>query len=184
MHALLGTSEHCIATHPSDMCVALVALNAVVYTQQQGGTARKIPLTEFYLLPGDTPQHETALAKGELITHVYLPDESVSRRSHYLKVRDRASYEFALASAAVALETQDGVIANGRVALGGVGTVPWRSYGAEKALEGKPPNHETFLAAAEIALADAKPHRHNAFKVALAKRTLVLALEELIAAKA
>jgi xanthine dehydrogenase YagS FAD-binding subunit len=180
MHALLGTSEHCIATHPSDMCVALVALNAVVYTQPPGGGSRKIPLTEFYLLPAQTPQHETVLAKGELITHVHIPHESVSRRSHYLKVRDRSSYEFALASAAVALETHAGAIMQARVALGGIGTVPWRSFTAEKALVGKPALPATFLAAAEIALAGAKPHPHNAFKVALAKRTLVLALQELI----
>lgn len=184
MHALLGTSEHCIATHPSDMCVALIALNAVVHTQQPGGSGRKIPLNEFYLLPGDTPHRETVLEKGELITHVQLPDESVSRLSHYLKVRDRSSYEFALASAAVALETGDGRIAKARVGLGGIGTVPWRSYEAEKALEGKPAEHETFVAAAEAALAGAIPRRHNAFKIELAKRTLVLALEELIAAKA
>ena len=180
MHAVLGTSEHCIATHPSDMCVALVALNAEVRTQQQNGRARTIPLTEFYLLPGDTPHRETVLEQGELITQVHIPDDGVNRRSHYLKVRDRASYEFALASAAVAVETKNGVILKARVGLGGVGTVPWRSYDAEKALEGKPAVRESFVAAAEAALAQAKPHKHNAFKVELAKRTLILALEELL----
>ena len=184
MHAVLGTSDHCIATNPSDMCVALVALNAVLRTQQQNGRRRTIPLSDFYLLPGDTPNRETVLEKGELITHVHIPDESVNQRSHYLKVRDRASYEFALASAAVALEIGNGGIVKARVGLGGIATVPWRSHVAEKALEGKPAVRQTFAAAAEVALADAKPRRHNAFKVELAKRTLILALEELMARKA
>jgi xanthine dehydrogenase YagS FAD-binding subunit len=181
MHAVLGTSEHCIATHPSDMCVALVALNAAVRTQQQNGQQRTIPLSEFYLLPGETPNRETVLAKGELITHVQIPHDSVNQHSHYLKVRDRASYEFALVSAAVALETKNGGIVKARVGLGGIGTVPWRSPDAEKALVGNPAVRQTFAAAAQAALAGAKPRKHNAFKVELAKRTLVLALEELMA---
>jgi xanthine dehydrogenase YagS FAD-binding subunit len=180
MHAILGTSKHCIATHPSDMSVAMVALDAVVYTEQQGGKKRTIPLTEFYLLPGKTPERETRLEKGELITHVFLPEDKSARNSHYLKVRDRSSYEFALASAAVGLELNGETIKRARVALGGVGTVPWRSREAEKALAGAAANEESFRAAAEAALAEAKPHKHNAFKVELAKRTLAYALGELV----
>ena len=181
MHAILGASDKCIATHPSDMCVALAALDAVVHTQQRNGDKRRIPLSEFYVLPGETPERETVLEPGELITHVGLPANSMAKRSHYLKVRDRASYEFALASAAVAIETQGDTITRAAVALGGVGTVPWRSREAETVLAGKPAAHETFVAAAEAALASAKPLHHNAFKIELAKRTLVLALEELMA---
>ena len=180
MHAVLGTSDRCIATHPSDMCVALVALDAVVHTQQYSGAKRQIPLTEFYLLPGDTPERETVLEQGELITHVRLPATSLARRSHYLKVRDRASYEFALASAAVAIELQGDTVVSAAVALGGIGTVPWRSREAEAALVGKPAWRDTFAIAAEAALALARPLEHNAFKIELAKRTLVLALEELL----
>ncbi len=179
MHAVLGTSEHCIATHPSDMCVALAALDAIIHTQQPDGHKRVIPLTEFYLLPGETPERETVLTKGEMITHVVLPDNGIGRQSHYLKVRDRASYEFALTSAAVALEMNGDTIVQARVALGGVGTIPWRSAEAEKALTGQPATLQTFTAAAENALGGAKTYKHNAFKVELAKRTLVLALREL-----
>jgi xanthine dehydrogenase YagS FAD-binding subunit len=180
MHAILGTSEHCIATHPSDMCVAMIALDAVVHTEQQNGKKRTIPLTEFYLVPGKTPQRETVLETGELITHVLLPEDKSAQNSHYLKVRDRSSYEFALASAAVGLEMNGGTIVRARVALGGVATVPWRSREAEKALAGARANDENFRAAAEAALAGAKPQKHNAYKVELAKRTLTYALHELI----
>jgi xanthine dehydrogenase YagS FAD-binding subunit len=180
MHAILGASEHCIATHPSDMCVAMIALDAVVHTEQPNGKKRTIPLTEFYLLPGKTPERETVLQKGELITHVFLPEDKSAQYSHYLKVRDRASYEFALASAAVALEMNGGKIARARVALGGIATVPWRSREAEKALKDQPANGDTFQKAAEAALAGAKPQKHNAFKIELAKRTLACALAELI----
>ncbi len=179
MHAILGTSDRCIATHPSDMCVALIALDAVVHTQQSGGAKREIPLTEFYLLPGDTPERETVLEQGELITHVYIPEQAAASHSHYLKVRDRSSYEFALASAAVGLEVKRNTIVAAKVALGGVGTIPWRSREAEQVLQGKPAERTTFQAAAEAALAGAKPLEHNAFKVDLAKRTLVYALSEL-----
>jgi xanthine dehydrogenase YagS FAD-binding subunit len=179
-HAVLGTSERCIATHPSDMCVALMILDAIVQTQKRDGSKRRIPLNEFYLLPGETPERETVLEHGELITHVHLPNTPVARRSHYLKVRDRASYEFALASAAVGLETQGVIITAARVALGGIATVPWRSREAEIALENKPAVRETFLTAADAALKSAKAYRHNAFKIELSKRTLVLALEELL----
>jgi xanthine dehydrogenase YagS FAD-binding subunit len=177
-HAVLGTSEHCIATHPSDMCVALAMLDAVVRTQTPDGKTRRIPFNDFHLLPGDTPEKENVLAHGELITHVDLPDVPMARRSHYLKVRDRASYEFALASAAVAVDLESNTVRAARVALGGVATKPWRSHEAEAALAGKPAKRDTFRTAAEAAFAGAKQRRHNAFKVELGKRTLVRALEE------
>jgi xanthine dehydrogenase YagS FAD-binding subunit len=175
-HAVLGTSKHCIATHPSDLCVALAMLDAVVRTQQPDGSTRRIPFNQFHLLPGDTPEQETVLAHGELITHVDVPDLPIARRSHYLKVRDRNSYEFALASAAVALDIDRGMIRAARVALGGVASKPWRSGEAEQALTGRPPIAEVFHDAAAAALSGAVPQRHNAFKVELAKRTLVHAL--------
>jgi xanthine dehydrogenase YagS FAD-binding subunit len=181
MHAVLGTSNHCIATHPSDMCVALMALEAKVHTLRPDGSKRQIALNEFYLLPGDTPERETVLERGELITHVQLPASPRTRRSHYLKVRDRASYEFALASAAVALELNGQTIRSARVGLGGVATIPWRSHEAEAALEGKAATRDVFVRAAEAALANARPSAHNAFKIPLAKNTLVFALEELTA---
>ncbi|MBV9405741.1 MAG: xanthine dehydrogenase family protein subunit M [Acidobacteriaceae bacterium] len=182
-HAVLGTSEHCIATHPSDMCVALMILDATVETEQPNGSKRRILLSEFYLLPGETPERETVLSHGELITHVHLPDLPMARRSHYVKVRDRASYEFALASVAVALDLDGDTIRQARVALGGVATVPWRSREAEAALQNQPARLETFRAAADAALAGAKPQHHNGFKIELAKRTLVLGLEELVGRK-
>ncbi|MDX6381348.1 MAG: xanthine dehydrogenase YagS FAD-binding subunit [Rubrobacteraceae bacterium] len=175
MHAILGTSEHCIATHGSDLAVALVALDAIVHVRGLNGE-RAIPLTEFYVVPGDTPQVENVLAHGELITAVevlLLPEDA---RSGYLKVRDRVSYEFALVSAAVALVMEDGVIREGRIGLGGVATLPWRAYRAEEVLRGRPAQTDTFQAAAEAALEGATPHRDNAFKVELAKRTVVRAL--------
>ena len=180
-HAILGTSEHCIATHPSDMCVALMILDTTIHTVKQNGEKRVIPIGEFYLLPGNTPERETILDHGELITHIHLSKPARSSRSHYLKVRDRASYEFALASAAVSLDLDGERIKTPRVALGGVGTRPWHSPEAEAVLVNKPATNETFRAAAEAALAGAEPHEHNAFKVELAKRTLVLALEEVSA---
>jgi xanthine dehydrogenase YagS FAD-binding subunit len=174
-HAVLGGSEACIATHASDMCVALVALEAAVLTTGPDGE-RRIPLNEFHRLPGDTPHLETVLKPGELITVVELPPLGFARRSVYVKVRDRASFEFALASAAVALELRGTTIGAARVALGGIGTKPWRSPAAELALTGRPATEPTFRAAAEAALQAAQPHRHNAFKVDLAKRTLMRAL--------
>jgi xanthine dehydrogenase YagS FAD-binding subunit len=176
-HAILGVSEHCIATHPSDMCVALMMLDTSVHTLRANGDKRVIALSDFYLLPGDMPHRENVLEHGELITHISLPKLGAAWRSHYLKVRDRASYEFALTSAAVALRLDGQRIAGARVALGGVATRPWRSPEAEQALIGKPANEETFRAAAEAALRDARPQKHNAFKVDLAKRTIVLALK-------
>ena len=176
MHAILGASEQCIALHASDLCVALVALDAIVHTQGTNG-ARSIPLTDFYRVPGDTPDIENVLEHGELITAVEVPLLPQHARSGYLKVRDRASYEFALASAAVALTIEDGAIGESRVGLGGVGTIPWRARGAEEVLRGAPAQLATFRAAAEAALEGAWTVPGTAFKVELGKRTLVRALE-------
>ena len=176
IHAVLGGSEHCIATNPSDMAVAMMALEAVVHTTGPRGE-RKIPLVDFYLLPGNTPQRETVLGPGELITYVTIPKLPAGTRSGYLKRRDRASYEFALASAAVVANVSGGGFQHIRIALGGVGTRPWRSPEAERALQGQPANATNFRAAAEAALRNAKPMHDNAFKVELAKRTLVRCLQ-------
>jgi xanthine dehydrogenase YagS FAD-binding subunit len=175
MNAILGTSDKCIATHPSDMCVAMAALGAIIHVQGPKG-ARAIPFADFHLLPGQTPHIEHNLKQDELITHVEIPALPFAAKSHYLKVRDRASYEFALTSAAVALDIQNGTIKGARIALGGIGTKPWRSLEAEKALIGAPANAQTYRAAADAALAAAKAYKDNAFKVELAKRTLVRAL--------
>jgi xanthine dehydrogenase YagS FAD-binding subunit len=183
-HAVLGTSDRCIAMFPSDMCTALAILNALVRTEQPDGGVRGIPFNDFHLLPGDTPERETVLEPGEMITHVDLLELPIARRSSYLKVRDRASYEFALASAAVAVEIDDGTLREARVGLGGIATKPWRSHAAEDALRGREPTQEVFRAAADAALADAAPRKHNAFKIELAKRTLVRALTELTARQA
>jgi xanthine dehydrogenase YagS FAD-binding subunit len=175
-HAVLGTSEHCIATHPSDMCVAMAALEAVIHVEGPKGK-RSIAFADFHKLPGDTPHIENALEPGELITYVDLPKPVEGAKSTYLKLRDRASYEFALASAAVIARIEGGHIRYIRVAMGGVGTRPWRSHEAESALMGKPANAATFKAAAEAALAKAKPQKDNAFKVELARRCLVRSLK-------
>jgi len=175
MNAVLGTSDKCIATHPSDMCVAMAALGAIIHVQGPKGS-RAIPFADFHLLPGQTPHIEHNLKQDELITHVEIPALPFAVKSYYLKVRDRASYEFALASAAVALDIQNGTINGARVALGGVGTKPWRSLEAERALIGARANAQTYRTAANAALAEAKPHKDNAFKIELAKRTLVRAL--------
>jgi xanthine dehydrogenase YagS FAD-binding subunit len=174
-HAILGTSEHCIATHPSDMAVAMMALEARIHILGAQGE-RDVPIGDFYLLPGNTPHLENVLKPGDLITYVTLPAPLAGARSHYLKLRDRASYEFALASAAVIVQAEGGHIRKARVALGGVGTRPWRSPEAEQLLTGKPANEATFRAAAEAALRGAKPQRDNAFKAELARRCLVRAL--------
>lgn len=176
-HAILGTSDKCIATHPSDMCVALVALEAIVRVRGPDGE-RTIPIQDFHRAPEEHPDMETTLLRGELVTHVDLPATPFARTSAYLKVRDRASFAFALAAAAVALDVRDGVVQEARIALGGVGTKPWRSVEAEQALHRKPARAESFAAAADVALHEARPRRHNAFKVALAKRTLVRALSK------
>jgi xanthine dehydrogenase YagS FAD-binding subunit len=175
IHAILGTSESCIATHPSDMCVALAALDAVVRVSGANGE-RSIPFTEFHRLPGNTPQIETALQPGELITAVDLPASPFADRSHYLKVRDRTSYAFAVVSVAAALDINNGTIRNARIALGGVAHKPWRSIEAEKILVGAKPNEQTFRAAADAALSGAKGYKDNAFKVELAKRSIVRSL--------
>lgn len=173
--AILGTSEHCIATNPSDMNVALTALDATVHIHGKT-VARAVPITQFYLLPGDTPDKENVLQPGDLITHISLPPPLPGSRSAYLKLRDRASYEFALASAAVVLQIDNGQVRAARVALGGVGTKPWRSAEAEQVLNGAPATPATWKAAAEAALQHAQPHPENAFKVELAKRCLTHAL--------
>jgi xanthine dehydrogenase YagS FAD-binding subunit len=178
LHAVLGGSEQCIATHPSDLAVALVALDAVVVTERQGG-GRRIPIDGFHLVPGNTPQRETALEPGELIVAVEVPALPFARRSHYLKVRDRASFEFALASAAVAVEIENGTIREARVALGGIATKPWRSHEAEEALAGQNFATAAFENAAALALSAAQPAEQNKFKIPLAQRTLVRALSNL-----
>ncbi|MFD5395880.1 FAD binding domain-containing protein [Streptomyces sp. NPDC127097] len=174
-HAVLGTSEHCIATHPSDLAVALVALDAVVHLEGMDG-ARTLPVDDFFLLPGDTPEREHPLTPGELITAIEVPALPMARGSLYLKVRDRESYEFALASAAVALALEDGVIREVRLALGGVATKPWRARRAEDLLLGERADDAAFTRAATAELAPATTRPMNAFKAELARRTLVRAL--------
>jgi len=173
--AVLGASDQCIATNPSDMCVAMAALEAVIHVTGPGGT-RAIAFGDFHLLPGNTPDRETVLEPGDLITHVTLPPPRVGSRQVYLKLRDRASYEFALASAAVVMNLHGGTIDYVRVALGGVGTKPWRSPEAEAVLSGAAANSGVFRQAAEAALRDAKPQSENKFKIELAKRCLTHAL--------
>lgn len=175
MLAILGTSADCIATNPSDQNVALTALGATIQIQGVKGQ-RTVPIHEFYLLPGSTPDRETVLEPGDVITSVTLPAPAPGTRSIYLKLRDRAAYEFALASAAVVIKTNGNHIEHVSVALGGVGTKPWRSLEAEKALQGRSADTATFRKAAEAALHDARPASENAFKVELAKRCLVRAL--------
>jgi xanthine dehydrogenase YagS FAD-binding subunit len=175
-HAVLGTSEQCIATHPSDMCVAMAALEATILVEGPKGK-RTVPFAEFHKLPGNTPNIENALEPGELVTYVDLPKPIEGAKSVYLKLRDRASYEFALASAAVVAKVEGGHIRYVRVSMGGVGTRPWRSHEAESALLGKPVDAAHFRTAAEAALKDAKPRTDNAFKVELARRCVVRALK-------
>jgi len=175
--AILGTSEYCIATNPSDMNVAMAVLEATIHVQGVKGV-RSIPFTDFHVLPGNTPQRETVLEPGDLITHVTLPPAPPGSHSFYLKLRDRASYEFALASAAVVVTVADGKVARARMALGGVGTMPWRSTEAESLLTGQLVGDPAFRRAADAALRDAKPQSQNGFKVELAKRCLVYALKQ------
>ncbi len=174
--AILGTSEHCIATNPSDMNVAMAALEATIHVYGAKGE-RSIPIADFHVLPGNTPERETVLEPGDLITHVTLPPPPPGSRSLYLKLRDRASYEFALASAAVVVTITDGKLTRARIALGGVGTKPWRSTDAEGELTDKAPTEVVFRKAADAALRDAKPQSENGFKIELAKRCLVHALK-------
>jgi xanthine dehydrogenase YagS FAD-binding subunit len=177
-HAILGASPACIATHPSDMCVALVALDAVVHLQNSDGT-RSMRLAELHRLPGDRPDIETTLRSGELITAVELPPLAFARNSTYRKIRDRASYAFALISVAAALDVENGVVRDLRLALGGVAHKPWRAEAAEAALRGEKATEASFRAAAEQELRDARGLRGNAFKVELAKRAIVATLNEL-----
>ena len=174
--AILGTSEQCIATNPSDMNVAMAALEATIHVRGPKGE-RSIPISDFHLLPGNTPERETVLQPGDLITHVTLPPPTPGNRSLYLKLRDRTSYEFALASAAVVITAASGKITRARIALGGVGTKPWRSTAAEGELTDQPATEATFRKAADTALRGAKPQSQNGFKVELAKRCLVYALK-------
>lgn len=180
MLAILGTSEHCIATNPSDQNVALAALEVQVEIKGAGGM-RLVPIADFYKLPGNTPNIETVLQPGDLITAVLLPAPHPASKSLYLKLRDRAAYEFALASAAVVVSTEGGHIRQARIALGGVGTVPWRAREAEHALQGKQANAVNFRNAAEVALKGAHPRSENGFKVELAKRCLVRAMTMAVA---
>jgi xanthine dehydrogenase YagS FAD-binding subunit len=177
--AILGASDACIATHPSDMAVALVALDAVVRVQGPNGE-RSIPLVDFHRLPGHEPQRDTVLAHGELITSVDLPPLAFAARSAYRKVRDRASYAFALVSAAAALDVAGGVVRDVRLALGGVAHKPWRATRAEDVLRGAPATAEMFGHAAEAVLAEARPLEQNAFKVPLVRNVLVRTLTDLV----
>jgi xanthine dehydrogenase YagS FAD-binding subunit len=178
IHAILGSSPSCVAVHPSDMCVALAALDAVVHVQGAGGE-RRLPLTELHRLPGDRPDLDTVLEPGELITAVELPPLAFATRSAYRKVRDRASYAFALVSVAAALEVEAGRVKDVRIALGGVAHKPWRAWKAEAALRGKQADERAFLAAADAELSAAEPLCNNAFKVALARNLIVSTLEQL-----
>ncbi len=178
MHAILGTSESCIATHPSDMCVALAALDATVHVEGKNGK-RAIPFNAFHRLPENTPHIETDLQPDELITSIQVPALGFAKNSLYRKLRDRASYAFALVSVAAALEVENGIIKNVRLALGGVAHKPWRAFEAETALAGAEAKAETFSRAAEAELANAKGFAHNRFKIELAKRTIVSVLSEL-----
>lgn len=181
-HAILGASEHCVAVHPSDMAVAMAALDAIVVVLG-AESERRIPLVDFYRLPGDAPHRDTVLEHGALITAVELPALPFATRSAYRKVRDRASYAFALVSVAAALDIEDGRVREARIALGGVAHKPWRGTRAESVLRGAPATAESFRRAAEAELGDARPLRDNAFKVAMARNTLAAVLRDLTAEK-
>jgi len=176
--AVLGTSEQCIATHPSDMAVAMRALDATIVTLQPGGDRRRIAIGDFYRLPGDTPHIETVLQPGELITHVELPPPPAGKQL-YRKVRDRASYAFALVSVAGIVSVEDGRIASAALAFGGLGPMPWRDPAVEAALAGQAPSTTVFEAAADALLADARGYGSNDFKIPLARRTLIACLRDL-----
>jgi xanthine dehydrogenase YagS FAD-binding subunit len=177
MHAILGASESCIATHPSDMCVALVALDATVHVAGPGGQ-RAIAFADFHRLPGDAPQRDTTLQASEIVTAIELPERGFPAHHTYLKIRDRLSYAFALVSAAVGLELEGNTIKDARLALGGVAHKPWRDPTAETALRGQPASPSTFARAADIVLRDAKGYEHNRFKIDLARRAVVRALTQ------
>ncbi|MEG5266178.1 xanthine dehydrogenase family protein subunit M [Pseudomonas sp. JDS28PS106] len=180
VHAVLGTSEHCIATHPSDMCVAMAAIGAKVTVQSAGGS-RDIDFADFHLLPGNTPEREHALQPGELITHVTLDAPLADSRSAYLKLRDRTSYQFALASSAIILVMDGKRISDARIALGGVATKPWRAAEAERALVGKRADADTFAQVAELAMKGARGYEHNAFKIPLGQQVVARNLRDLSA---
>ncbi|MEU6669633.1 xanthine dehydrogenase family protein subunit M [Streptomyces sp. NPDC046727] len=177
-HAILGASEHCVAVHPSDMGVALTAFDAVVHFETADG-AGELPLADFYLPVGDTPHRETALPPGALITGVTLPPAPVAVNSRYRKVRERASYAFAIGSVAAALDVRDGVVRDARLALGAVASRPWRALAAERVLTGAPAGPETYAAAADAELAAARPLPHNGYKVDLIRNLVVAVLTEL-----
>jgi xanthine dehydrogenase YagS FAD-binding subunit len=177
IHAIFGYTNKCVATYPGDMANALYALDAVVRIKGTNGQERTTPVNEFHRLPVENPEKDNNLAHGELITAIELPKNNFANKSYYLKVRDRASYAFALVSVAAALEMNGGNIKQSRIVLGSMAHKPWRSTEAENALNGKPANEETFKVAAEIALREAKPLKHNAYKVELGKRAIVLALQ-------
>lgn len=176
MHAIFGWSEKCVAVYPSDMAIALAALDAVVKVQDANGKTRSIPFADFHRLPENNPEKDTNLNHGELITSIELPKNDSANKSYYLKVRDRASYAFALVSVAVIFNHKGGVLMNPRIALGGVAHKPWRATEAEKFLSGKVGNEESFKTAAELAMKNAKPLEHNKFKVELGKRAIARAL--------
>jgi xanthine dehydrogenase YagS FAD-binding subunit len=177
IHALLGASDACIATHPSDMCVVLAALDATVHATGPSGD-RAIPFADFHRLPGDTPERDTNLAPEEIITAIELPARGFASNYTYIKIRDRLSYAFALVSVAAGLEMDGGTIREARLALGGVAHKPWRNRDAEAALRGKPANEQAFAQAADVVLRDAKGYGHNTFKIELARRTIVRALTQ------
>lgn len=176
MHAIFGTSDSCIAVHPSDMCVALAALDATVIIQGRKGT-RRLKFTDFHRLPGTTPELDNNLANGELITAVEIPENNFAKNSYYLKVRDRASYAFALVSVAAALHIEGGIIKDARLAMGGVAHKPWRLTAAEQSLKGKPATAASFEQAAQLAMQGAKGYEHNAFKLQMAPATITEALK-------
>ncbi len=180
MHAIFGWSENCIAVYPSDMSVALSALEAVVKVRQLNGQEKSIPFIDFHRLPGNTPERDTNLAHGEMITAIEIPRNNFAAKSYYLKVRDRASYAFALVSVAAALETDGNRIRKARISMGGVAHKPWRALEAEKFLTGKSGSEANFNLAAEAEMRFAKPFEHNKFKVELGKRAIVLALQKAI----
>lgn len=177
MHAIFGWSEQCVAVYPSDMAVALAALDAMVKVRNANGQERSIPIADFHRLPGDKPEQDTNLAHGELITSIELPTNRFADKSYYLKVRDRASYAFALVSVAAALEMQGNKIVQARIAMGGVAHKPWRALKAEQMLVGKEATEANFKLAANAEMDGAKPLTHNAFKIELGNRSIVLALQ-------
>ncbi|EME16384.1 FAD binding domain-containing protein [Rhodococcus qingshengii] len=181
-HAILGASDQCIAVHPSDMAVALAALDAVIVVRDEGGEHR-IPITEFYRLPGDSPERDTALAPNQLIVAVELPAPAPAALSTYLKTRDRASFAFALVSVAAEIELENDIVTGARIALGGVAHRPWRAYKAEEVLRGSTATEEVFIRAADAELADAKPQSGNAFKIPLTRGVMVSILRSLTAGR-